>query len=324
MLDALGRDIRYLRISVTDRCNLRCRYCMPEDGVEWMDHSAILTYEQITRLVGLFAALGVEKVRLTGGEPLVRKGLDRLVRSVKGVPGIRRVRITTNGLLLADQLPALLEAGLDGVNLSLDTLDRAQYETLTRRDELPRALAGLEAALAAPGLTVKVNCVPSGENDDQLVPLAVLARDRALSVRFIELMPIGLGSTLPRRTEGEVLAQLEEAFGPALPCPQEEGGGPSRYVTFQGFQGRVGFISAVSHQFCASCNRVRLTATGFLKTCLQYNHGVDLKALLDAGAEDAALMDAIQGAIAQKPAGHHFGQSPTRQDEGHNMNQIGG
>ena len=324
MLDALGRDIRYLRISVTDRCNLRCRYCMPEEGVEWIEHSAILTYEQITRLVGLFAGLGVEKVRLTGGEPLVRKGLEHLVRAVKEVPGIRRVRITTNGLLLADQLPGLLEAGLDGVNLSLDTLDRAQYEALTRRDELDRALAGLNAALAVPGLTVKINCVPSGENDDQLVPLAALARNRELSVRFIELMPIGLGSSLTRRTEAEVLAKLEEAFGPALPCPKEEGGGPSRYVTFKGFRGQVGFISAVSHRFCSSCDRVRLTAGGFLKTCLQYDCGADLKALLDAGADDAQLIDAIRGAIAQKPEGHHFGQAPTGRDEGRNMNQIGG
>ena len=324
MLDALGRDIRYLRISVTDRCNLRCRYCMPAEGVQWVDHSDVLTYEQITRLVGLFAQLGVEKVRLTGGEPLVRKGLDRLVRSIKQVSGIRRVYLTTNGLLLADQLPGLLAAGLDGVNISLDTLDRAQYEALTRRDELDRALAGLNAALSAPGLTVKVNCVPSGENDDQLVPLAALAKDRDLAVRFIELMPIGLGSSLTRRTEAEVLAMLEAAFGPALPCPQEEGGGPGRYVTFPGFRGRVGFISAVSHRFCSTCDRVRLTAVGFLKTCLQYNCGADLKSLLDRNASDMELMEAIRVAIAQKPEGHHFGQAPTGQDEGRNMNQIGG
>ena len=213
---------------------------------------------------------------------------------------------------------------MDGVNLSLDTLDRSQYASLTRRDELPRALEGLEAALAAPGLRVKVNCVPCGENDRQLVPLAALARDRALSVRFIELMPIGLGSALPRRTEEEVLTMLEQAFGPALPCSQEGDGGPGRYVTFPGFQGKVGFISAVSHQFCQSCNRVRLTAAGFLKTCLQYDCGVDLKALLDAGADNGALTAAIRRAIAQKPEGHHFGQAPTRRDEGRNMNQIGG
>ena len=213
---------------------------------------------------------------------------------------------------------------MDGVNLSLDTLDRAQFASLTRRDELPRALEGLEAALAAPGLTVKVNCVPSGGNDAQLVPLAALAKDRDLTVRFIELMPIGLGDTLTRRTEEEVLQQLAAAFGPALPCPSDALGGPSRNVTFPGFRGKVGFISAVSHQFCQSCNRVRLTATGFLKTCLQYDHGVDLKALLDAGADDTALQTAMADAINHKPASHHFGGQREAADEGRNMNQIGG
>lgn len=324
MLDQFGRDIRYLRVSVTDRCNLRCRYCMPEEGVEWVPHSAILSYEQIVRLVGVAAQLGVEKVRLTGGEPLVRKGLAGLVREIKHIHGIRTVCLTTNGLLLADQLPALLEAGLDGVNLSLDTLDKAQFAALTRRDGLAQAMAGLEAALAAPGLTVKVNCVPSGENDGQLVPLAALAKDRDLTVRFIELMPIGLGSSLTRRTEQEVLARLEEAFGPAIPCPQDTLSGPSRNVTFRGFQGKVGFISALSHQFCASCNRVRLTATGFLKTCLQYDQGVDLKALLDSGADDKVLLGAMRQAISHKPAHHHFDGAHEARDEGRNMNQIGG
>lgn len=324
MRDGLGREIRYLRLSVTDRCNLRCRYCMPETGVEWVDHSAILTYEQILRLVRLLARLGVRKVRLTGGEPLVRKGLSRLVAGLKQVEGVEQVRLTTNGLLLAQQLPQLLAAGLDGVNLSLDTLDRTQYARLTRRDGLPQALEGLEAALAVPGLPVKVNCVPYGGNDDQLVPLARLAQERAVWVRFIELMPIGLGASLTRRSEGEVLARLERAFGPALPCPQEVGGGPSRYLTFAGFRGRVGFISAVSHRFCGSCDRVRLTAAGFLKTCLQYDQGADLKGLLEAGADDAVLAQAIRRAVAQKPAGHHFGEGPTGRDESRNMNQIGG
>lgn len=324
MLDRFGRQILYLRISVTDRCDLRCVYCMPEHGVEHLPHSALLSYEQIVRLARLFAELGIDQIRLTGGEPLVRRGLPQLVRALKDVEGIRTVSLTTNGVLLAEQLPALLAAGLDGVNLSLDTLDRAQYAALTRRDELPRALAGLEAALAAPGLTVKLNCVPVGDNDGQLVPLAALARDRDLAVRFIELMPIGLGATLPRRTQAEVLERLEEAFGPALPCAQTGGVGPGHYVTFPGFRGRVGFISAMTHQFCGSCNRVRLTATGFLKTCLQYEDGVDLKALLDAGADDAALRRAIEEAILAKPARHHFAAPRAPGDERRNMNQIGG
>ena len=325
MVDARGREIRYLRLSVTDRCNLRCRYCMPAQGVEWVPHSALLRYEEMVRLTALLARLGVDTVRLTGGEPLVRRDLDRLVGALKTTRGIRSVTLTTNALLLERQLPALLRAGLDGVNVSLDTLDRAQYAAITRFDALEQALSGLEAALAAPGLTVKLNCVPLGENDDQLVPLAALARDRELSVRFIELMPIGLGGELPRRTQGEVLARLEAAFGPAVPCPAPAlGAGPGRYVKFAGFTGRVGFISAVSHAFCDRCNRVRLTAGGYLKTCLQYRTGVDLKALLDAGASDGALLAAMEEAIAAKPAAHHFSQGAQPQDEGANMNEIGG
>ena len=319
-----GRAIRDLRVSVTDRCTLRCRYCMPEDGVDWIDHSNLLSYEQIARLVGLFAQLGVEKVRLTGGEPLVRRDLHRLTAAVSGTPGIREVAVTTNGVLLAEQLPDLLAAGLTGVNMSLDTLDREQSAAITRRDRLPAALAGLDAALAVPGLKVKLNCVPMGENDSQLVPLAALARDRDLSVRFIELMPIGLGGSLPRRTEAEVLERLEKAFGPAQPCPQDQGGGPGRYITFDGFRGRVGFISAMTHRFWARCNRVRLTSSGFLKTCLQYDRGAALKPLLDAGAEDGVILDAIRRAIEDKPAGHHFTGPAGPGDEARNMSQIGG
>ena len=324
MLDQYGRRIRYLRVSVTDRCDLRCRYCMPEAGVEWVEHSRILTYEQIVRLVRLAAELGVDTVRLTGGEPLVRRGLEGLVAALKAVDGIRTVALTTNGVRLAEQLPALRSAGLDGVNLSLDTLDRGQYAALTRRDRLPEALAGLEAALAAPGLRVKLNCVPLAENRDQWPPLAALARGRTLDVRFIELMPIGLGAAMTGAGQEEVLSRLEETFGPALPCPQGGGGGPAEYVSFAGFTGRVGFISAVSHRFCERCNRVRLTAGGFLKTCLQYDKGVDLKALLDAGADDGALRAAMAEAIFAKPACHHFSAPGTAEDEGRSMYQIGG
>ena len=324
MNDQYGRHIHYLRVSVTDRCDLRCRYCMPEEGVEWVEHSRILSYEQIVRLVRAAAGLGIDTVRLTGGEPLVRKGLDKLVWAVKAIDGIRAVTLTTNGVLLAQQLPALRAAGLDGVNLSLDTLDRGQYAAITRRDRLHEALAGLETALDTPGLTVKLNCVPLEENENQWAPLAALARDRALDVRFIELMPIGLGKELAGRAQAEVLSALEKAFGPARPCGQGGGGGPARYVTFDGFIGRVGFISAVSHKFCADCNRVRLTAAGFLKTCLQYDEGVDLKPLLEAGADDGALRSAMEGAIFAKPACHHFTAAPTAADEGRNMNQIGG
>ncbi|MGN8874136.1 GTP 3',8-cyclase MoaA [Pseudoflavonifractor sp. HCP28S3_F10] len=325
MIDGYGRTIDYLRISVTDRCNLRCVYCMPPEGVEWMEHTEMLTYEEIIRLCRLFAAAGIRKVRLTGGEPLARKGLHHLVRGIRAIDGIDGVSLTTNGVLLAEQLPDLMDAGLTAVNLSLDTLDREQYAAITRRDALEDALAGLRAALAAPGLHVKLNCVPMGDNDSQLVPLAALARDNDLAVRFIELMPIGLGGALPRRTEEQVRAMLEEAFGPLSPCPASFGAGPGHYVTAGGFQGKIGFISAMTHQFCDQCNRVRLTATGFLKTCLQYETGSDLRSLLRDGSDDQVILSAIRDAISHKPARHHFNDAAGQSaDETHNMNQIGG
>ena len=325
MIDGQGRSIDYLRISVTDRCNLRCVYCMPPDGVEWMPHGDMLSYEEIIRLCTLFARRGIRKVRLTGGEPLARKGLPQLVAGIKAIDGIESIAMTTNGVALAGQLPDLLAAGLTAVNVSLDTLDRAQYAAITRRDKLPEALEGLRAALAAPGLRVKLNCVPMGENDGQLVPLAELARDHDLAVRYIELMPIGLGGDLPGRTEEQVRAKLEAAFGPMTPCGDSLGAGPGHYFTVPGFVGKIGFISAMTHQFCHQCNRVRLTATGFLKTCLQYETGVDLRALLRSGAGDEAIDQAIAAAILQKPLRHHFCDAAgQREDERHNMNQIGG
>ncbi|MGN0290046.1 MAG: GTP 3',8-cyclase MoaA [Lachnospiraceae bacterium] len=324
MQDRLGRKIHYLRISVTDRCNLRCTYCMPQEGVEWIAHERLLSYEQIVRLVRLFARLGVDKVRLTGGEPLVRKGVADLIRNIREVEGIKKITLTTNGILLKEQLPALLEAGISGLNLSLDTLDREQFIQITRRDELNRVLEGLEAALLAPELTVKVNCVPQGINDEQLVLLAALAKDRKFAVRFIEMMPIGLGSGFAYRSEKEVLNRLEKAFGPAKPIPSEEGGGPGRYFSFRGFTGKVGFISAMSHKFCEDCNRIRLTSTGFLKTCLQYSEGVDLKALMDNGESDERLLSAMEKAIFNKPACHQFSLDKEENIQGPNMNQIGG
>ena len=325
MVDQFGRTIRYLRLSVTDRCDLRCRYCMPERGVTWAPHSAILTYEQMIRLVRIGAGLGIDRVRLTGGEPLVRRDLHVLVRALKGIDGIRAVTLTTNGVLLAQQLPGLVSAGLDGVNISLDTLNREQFRAITRRDELDRVLAGLNAALDCPGLNVKINCLPMGRNDDQLVPLVELARERPLSVRFIEVMPIGLGKDLTYRSEDEVRAILERALGPMEPFHGKLGNGPCHYFSLPGFAGKVGFISALSHQFCSECNRVRLTSDGFLKTCLQYELGVDLKTLMDDGRDDAFLAEAVRQAIYNKPLQHHFTDTSGQQAlEHHGMSRIGG
>ena len=325
MIDRCQRDIDYIRISVTDRCNLRCVYCMPEEGVQWVPHNAVLSYEEILRLCRVFAGLGLSKIKLTGGEPLVRRGMDRLIADIKAIPGIRCVTLTTNGVLLAQQLPGLVSAGLDGVNISLDTLNREQFRAITRRDELDRVLAGLNAALDCPGLNVKINCLPMGRNDDQLVPLVELARERPLSVRFIEVMPIGLGKDLTYRSEDEVRAMLEARFGPMEPFHGRLGNGPCHYCSLPGFAGKVGFISALSHQFCSECNRVRLTSEGFLKTCLQYELGVDLKALMQDGRDDAFLAEAVRQAIYNKPLQHHFADTSGQEAlEHHGMSQIGG
>ena len=290
-----------------------------------MPHSQILTYEQITQVVEAASRLGVRHIRLTGGEPLVRPQLYRLVEMVKGVAGIESVSLTTNGVLLAQQLSQLLQAGLDGVNLSLDTLDPQQFAAITRREGLlPQVLEGLESAAGTPGLTVKVNCVPTQFNEDQVVPLARLAQEREISVRFIELMPIGLGRDRHGLTQAQVMERLTGAFGTPMPCANPKGAGPGTYVTFSGFAGQVGFISALSHQFCHQCNRVRLTADGHLKTCLQYQDGVDVKPYLAEGVSPTALDGALEQAMYHKPVGHHFSTQTQAGDEKHNMNQIGG
>ena len=328
MLDQYGRKIEYLRISVTDRCNLRCVYCMPEEGVEQVSHSEILSFDEMTRICRICAKLGITRVKLTGGEPLVRKGLGSLLRSIREIEGIEQVTLTTNGVLLAEQIEELAAAGLDAVNVSLDTLDRAQYMKLTRRDELEAALRGLEAALQYPDIRVKVNCVAlHGENESQWVPLANMAKERPIDVRFIEMMPIGLGKEYPFSSQELVYEALKAAFGEAQFLTGNFGNGPAIYARFPGFTGKTGFISAVSHKFCESCNRVRLTAEGFLKPCLQYSTGVDLRAMLRNEAGKKELEEMIQKVIFEKPRSHQFqmeGSSKQEDLEQKQMSSIGG
>lgn len=331
MIDQYDRKIEYLRVSVTDRCNLRCVYCMPETGIEQVAHSQILTYDEIVRICRICAEEGISKIKLTGGEPLVRKGISELLGSLKNIPGIEEVTLTTNGVLLADQLESLVKAGLDAVNISLDTLNPRQYEELTRRDELEKALAGLEAALEHPGLRVKVNCVIlQGINDRQWVPLAELAASKPVDVRFIEMMPIGLGKSYLGSSQEAVLERLKEVYGTPELLSGRFGNGPAAYMSFPGFCGKIGFISAVSHQFCGDCNRVRLTAEGFLKACLQYSAGEDLKNLMRDGAGDKELKKRIKKVIFEKPRCHQFSDvEGTEEKEGNNlerqqMSKIGG
>lgn len=322
MKDGFGREIDYLRISVTDRCDLRCVYCMPDEGVEWMPHEGILRYEEILRLGRIFADLGVTRFKITGGEPLVRKGVESLIAGLRAIPGTKSVTLTTNGVTLAEKLPRLVDAGLEGVNVSLDTLDRARYAALTRRDRLPRVLEGLEAAIRTPGLAVKLNCVAMAGREDDWIALAALAKDEPLAVRFIELMPIGLGGELRPCGEAAIRQTLEGAYGPMEEREDVRGNGPCRYFALPGFRGRIGFISAMSHKFCDRCNRVRLTAAGYLKTCLQYDKGVDLAPLLTAA--DGELRSAIAAAILAKPLEHRFTAEDVEHREERIMSQIGG
>ncbi len=325
MFDSTGRDIRYLRLSVTDLCNLRCRYCMP-DGVEKLEREAVLTYEEFLRLAALFARCGIDTVRVTGGEPLVRKGVDQLVAGLKATPGIRKVTMTTNGILLAQQLPALQKAGLDGVNISLDTLRPEVFARITARDEFAAVQAGIHAALAS-GIPVKLNCVPQvGVNEGELEALAALAQDRPLQVRFIEMMPIGYGAAMPCISGPELRQRFARRWPEMHPVPMARSGalgdGPAVYYTVPGWQGGIGFIAAVHGKFCVGCNRVRLTSQGFLRPCLASEAGCDLRALLRSGADNAALLQAIRETIWAKPREHHFEDSSMPATRG--MYRIGG
>ena len=322
MFDSAQRNIHYLRLSITDLCNLRCRYCMP-DGVEKLEREAVLTYEEFLRLAALFARCGVDTVRVTGGEPLVRKGVDQLVAGLKSIPGIRKVTMTTNGILLAQQLPALLAAGLDSVNISLDTLRPEVFQSITARDEFEHVMEGIRAALDS-GIPVKLNCVPQvGVNEGELEDLAALAESRPLQVRFIEMMPIGFGAGLPSLSCPELLARLARRWPQLRPVSGAAfGDGPAVYYTAPGWQGSVGFIAAVHGKFCGSCNRVRLTSQGFLRPCLASETGTDLRALLRGGASDEQLLQAIREAVFEKPREHHFEDRSMPATRG--MYQIGG
>lgn len=325
MTDQYGRKIDYIRISVTDRCNLRCTYCMPEEGVEQISHQEILTYDEIVRLCGICVGKGISKVKLTGGEPLVRKRIWDLIKAVKAVDGIEQVTLTTNGVLLKEQMGELFDAGISAVNISLDTLDPLMYERITRRDELANALAGIEEALKYPDIQVKINCVPLDKvNDNQWIPIAAMAKDRPLDVRFIEMMPIGQGKQYHGKTQDEILQCLEEAYGKAQMIEGNFGNGPSVYVQFRDFKGKIGFISAVSHGFCSECNRVRLTAEGFLKSCLQYTKGADLKEMLRNGKTDEEIGELIGQVIYRKPQSHHFEEAVGTEFEQRQMSFIGG
>ncbi len=323
MLDQYGRRINYLRISVTDRCNLRCRYCMPE-GVQDVGMKNILTFEEIWEIVKVSVSLGITHIRITGGEPLVRKGCADLILGIRKIPGVETITMTTNGVLLGNYAKQLKEAGVDGVNISLDTLDPEEFCQITGKRELPAVLAGIRAAKDA-GLPVKLNAVNRKELDP--VPLVRYAQNENLPLRFIEMMPVGYGKQYVGRSNEELREMLEKTFGTAEKLVDSEelsrmGSGPAVYYRFSDLKVPVGFISAIHGKFCDTCNRVRLTAEGYLKLCLCYDQGVDLRHVLRE-EEKENLRTVMEEAIFRKPAAHCF-ERPSEMTETHEMVKIGG
>lgn len=320
LYDALGRHIHYLRVAVTDRCNFRCQYCMPSDGIQWIEHDEILRYEELLRIINAFASLGINKVRITGGEPLVRKGIIPFLQQVANIPGIKEVGMTTNGSLLEEYAPQLKEAGVGRINVSLDTLQREKFIKLTGQDCLQQVVAGIKKAQAVGFTPVKINMVVmKGFNSDEIVEMAKLAMDHPYQVRFIEYMPFRPGEDY-LFTAAEMLQQLKAAGFNNL-IPQATNSCPAKIYHIPASQGSIGFITPVSQHFCNSCNRIRLTPDGYLKPCLLSNEEYSLRELLRAGISEQGLLEKIKQIVWDKPKRHALAQGHTAE---RGMSRIGG
>ena len=324
MLDTHGREIDYLRISITDRCNLRCRYCTPEE-ISSIGHCEILRFEEILDICRQAVKLGIKKFKITGGEPLVRKGCLSFLRDLKKLPGVEQVTITTNGVLLKECLPELEDIGIDGINISFDTLNPKTYAEITRRDEFSRVWDSIVAA-AASKIKTKINCVlTKGSNDHEFYDLVELAKDYDLDVRFIEVMPIGYGKSFEGFDKNTLLPLLSKKYPDYEVVTETRGNGPASYISIPGFKGCIGFIDAIHGKFCDKCNRIRLTSDGILKLCLYYENGIDLKKLMRNGATEEELFDAMQKMILKKPMEHQFHNlAKEGMEELKKMSQIGG
>ena len=326
LYDGHRRRISDLRVSVTDRCNFRCQYCMPADGLPWLERSEVLSFEEISRLVALMAEMGVEDLRLTGGEPLVRREFPRLVSLLAGIDGLKDLSLTTNGYLLERDADALVAAGIKRVNVSIDSLQRDRFFQMTRRDSLPQVMAGLDAIAKHPEVSpIKVNAVAMrGFTEEEALPFAEFARSTAFQVRFIEFMPLdGDQAWTPDSVlTGNELREIIHAVHPLEPAPREPHA-TARVYRFADGQGEIGFINPVSEPFCADCNRIRLTADGKLRTCLFSLHETDLREPLRAGASDDELEHVIRDAVWRKELKHHVGEEGFRQPP-RTMSAIGG
>jgi GTP 3',8-cyclase len=326
LVDGHGRPIGDVRISVTDRCNFRCQYCMPAEGLPWLERSALLTYEEIERIVRLLAAMGVRDVRLTGGEPLVRKELWRLVEALSAIEDVHDLSLTTNGYLLAKQVDDLVRAGLRRVNVSLDSLAPDRFFQLTRRDSLAQVLEGLEAAQGHPELRpIKVNVVALKDfTEDEVLRFAEFARQNPYEVRFIEFMPLDADRAWTREKvlpNADIVAMIDAVY--PLEAVGRERHGTARRYRFADGNGEMGFISPVSEPFCGDCNRIRLTAEGQLRTCLFSMNETDLRGPLRDGATDAELEEVVRDAVWRKELKHHV-NDPGFVQPARSMSRIGG
>jgi cyclic pyranopterin phosphate synthase len=303
LCDSLGRVVKDLRISVTDRCNFRCSYCMPLDRYEWIDRRELLTFEEITRLARIFVRLGVEKVRLTGGEPLLRRDLDRLVSSLSALPQLKDLCLTTNGSLLSDQIEPLATAGLKRINVSIDTLDPEKFQRMTRRNDLPKVLEGLFAAQRLGLKRIKINTVVErGVNEDDILPLVEFARTHGFALRFIEFMDVGNSNdwqTERTVSKKEILAIIGARYD-IHEAGRDSASAPAVDYRFADGAGEFGIIASITEPFCTGCTRARLTADGKLVTCLFSDRGHDLKSLLRGGAADSDIEDLVRGIWTQR------------------------
>ncbi|MDP2646430.1 MAG: GTP 3',8-cyclase MoaA [Desulfobacterales bacterium] len=325
LIDPYNRFLNYLRISIIDRCNLKCMYCVPDGKIPKLSHLEILSYEELLRIITVGAQLGISKVRITGGEPLVRKNVFPFLEKITAIKALSDVSLTTNGVLLIDSVDALRSAGIKRINVSLDTLDRAKYKTVTGRDHFDRVWAGILAAQKAGFYPIKLNMVVlSGINEDEFLDFARLSFTYPFHIRFIEYMPIGN----PRmKFNRDILApeikRRLEAIGELIPAEKEDLSGPAERYRFKGAMGEIGFIRPISRHFCGSCNRLRLTASGQIRTCLLSDDQVDLKGPMRKGCSDNELAEILIKSIRHKPSEHHLlaDQEPKVSSE---MSAIGG
>lgn len=326
LIDSFGRVHNNLRISVTDRCNIRCFYCMPSEDVVFMDRKHLLTFEEIERVVRVGVSLGIDKLRLTGGEPLVRKDLNVLVANLAAIDGIKDIGLTTNGVLLADQARALKDAGLERLNISLDAMTAEKFQQITRRDVFAQVIEGVNAAREA-GFRIKVNAVAvRGLTEDQIVPFGEFARETGAEVRFIEFMPLDADNAWQKEKVlfgSEILKTLADGIGPLSPITRDDDRAPASQFEFDDGVGRIGIIASVSQPFCMSCNRFRLTADGKLRNCLFSLEETDVRRLIRGDGSDSDIARAMLESIAAKKEGHEINTARFVQPE-RPMYSIGG